>query len=100
MRNNMKEFDVIIKPILSEKSYADIANKKYTFQVRLDANKTEIKKAVEKVFGVKVEKVNTTIIRGKLKRQGKTQGYTSDYKKAYVTLSQDSKSIEFFDSLS
>lgn len=96
----MKEFDVIIKPILSEKSYADIANKKYTFQVRLDANKTEIKKAVEKVFGVKVEKVNTTIIRGKLKRQGKTQGYTSDYKKAYVTLSQDSKSIEFFDSLS
>ncbi len=96
----MKEFDVIIKPILSEKSYADIANKKYTFQVRLDANKTEIKKAVEKVFGVKVDKVNTTIIRGKLKRQGKTQGYTSDYKKAYVTLSQDSKSIEFFDSLS
>ena len=96
----MKEFDVIIKPILSEKSYADIANKKYTFQVRLDANKTEIKKAVEKVFGVKVDKVNTTIIRGKLKRQGKTQGYTSDYKKAYVTLSQDSKTIEFFDSLS
>ena len=96
----MKEFDVIIRPILSEKSYADIANKKYTFEVRMDANKTEIKKAVEKVFGVKVEKVNTTIIRGKLKRQGKTQGYTSDYKKAYVTLSQDSKTIEFFDSLS
>ena len=96
----MKEFDVIIKPILSEKSYADIANKKYTFQVRLDANKTEIKKAVEKVFGVKVDKVNTTIIRGKLKRQGKTQGYTSDYKKAYVTLTEDSKTIEFFDSLS
>lgn len=100
MRNNMKEYDVIIRPILTEKSYADISNKKYTFEVRLDANKTEIKKAVEKVFGVKVDKVNTTIIRGKLKTQGKTQGYTSTYKKAYVTLSQDSKSIEFFDSLS
>ncbi len=100
MRNNMKEYDVIIRPILTEKSYADIANKKYTFEVRMDANKTEIKKAVEKVFGVKVSNVNTAIIRGKLKTQGKSQGYTSTYKKAYVTLAQDSKSIEFFDSLS
>ncbi len=96
----MKEFDVIIKPLLSEKSYADIANKKYTFIVRPDANKTEIKKAVEKVFGVKVEKVNTANVNGKLKRQGKTQGYTSDYKKAFVTLTKDSKAIEFFESLS
>lgn len=96
----MKQFDVIIKPLLSEKTYSDIANKKYAFVVAMDANKTEIKKAVEEVFGVKVEKVNTTHVKGKLKRQGKTQGYTSDYKKAYVTLTKDSKSIEFFDSLS
>ncbi len=96
----MKEFDVIIKPLLSEKSYADIANKKYTFIVRPDANKTEIKKAVEKVFGVKVKNVNTSNVNGKLKRQGKTQGYTSDYKKAFVTLKEDSKAIEFFESLS
>ncbi len=96
----MKEFDVIIKPLLSEKSYADIANKKYTFIVRPDANKTEIKKAVEKVFGVKVQNVNTANVNGKLKRQGKTQGYTSDYKKAFVTLTKDSKAIEFFESLS
>ncbi len=96
----MKQFDVIIKPLLSEKTYSEIANKKYAFVVAMDANKTEIKKAVEEVFGVKVEKVNTTHVKGKLKRQGKTQGYTSDYKKAYVTLTKDSKSIEFFDSLS
>ena len=96
----MKQFDVIIKPLLSEKTYSEIANKKYAFVVAMDANKTGIKKAVEEVFGVKVEKVNTTHVKGKLKRQGKTQGYTSDYKKAYVTLTKDSKSIEFFDSLS
>lgn len=96
----MKEFDVIIKPILSEKSYADIANKKYTFEVVKSANKTEIKKAVEQLFGVKVKSVNTANIDGKLKRQGKSQGYTSNYKKAYVQLTEDSKTIEFFDSLS
>lgn len=96
----MKQYDIIIKPILSEKSYADIANKKYTFKVAKSANKVEIKKAIEEIFGVKVEKVNTANIDGKLKRQGKTQGYTSDYKKAYVTLTKDSKTIEFFDSLS
>lgn len=96
----MKEFDIIIKPILSEKSYADIANKKYTFEVVKSANKTEIKKAVEQLFGVKVKSVNTANIDGKLKRQGKTQGYSSNYKKAYVQLKEDSKTIEFFDSLS
>ena len=84
----MKQFDIIIKPLLSEKTYANIANK------------TEIKNAVESLFGVKVAKVNTANVDGKLRRQGKTQGYTSDYKKAYVTLTQDSKTIEFFDSLS
>ena len=96
----MKAYDIIIKPILSEKSYADIANKKYTFRVAKSANKVEIKKAIEDIFGVKVKSVNTANIDGKLKRQGKTQGYTSDYKKAYVTLTEDSKTIEFFDSLS
>ena len=96
----MRATEVIIKPILSEKSYADIANKRYTFKVAKDANKVEIKKAVEELFNVTVRQVNTSNVNGKLKRQGKTQGYTSDWKKAIVTLSEDSKSIEFFDSLS
>ena len=96
----MKHFDVIIKPVLSEKSYADIANKKYTFIVDKRANKTEIKYAVEAAFGVKVKSVNTANIDGKFKRQGKSEGYTSDYKKAYVQLKADSKAIEFFESLS
>ena len=96
----MKQFDIIIKPLLSEKTYANIANKRYAFAVKKDANKTEIKNAVEQLFGVKVEKVNTANVDGKLRRQGKTQGYTADYKKAYVTLTKDSKTIEFFDSLS
>ena len=96
----MRDYDIIIRPILSEKSYADIPNKKYVFAVAKDANKVEIKKAVENIFGVKVDRVNTTNVDGKLKRQGRTQGYTSSYKKAYVTLKKDSKSIEFFDSLS
>ena len=96
----MKAFDIIIKPLLSEKSYKDIENKKYTFVVDKKANKIEIKQAVEKIFGVKVEKVNTANVDGKLKRQGKTQGYTSDYKKAFVQLKSDSKPIEFFESLS
>ena len=96
----MKEFDIIVKPLLSEKTYANIANKRYAFVVKKDANKTEIKYAVEQLFGVKVAKVNTANVDGKLRRQGKTQGYTADYKKAYVTLTKDSKTIEFFDSLS
>jgi len=96
----MKQFDIIIKPLLSEKSYADIPNKKYTFVVAKDANKIEVKDAVEKLFNVKVENVNIVNVSGKLKRQGKTQGYTSDYKKAYVKLTKDSKAIEFFESLS
>lgn len=95
----MKEYDVIIKPLLTEKSYADIENKKYAFVVRKDANKIEIRQAVESIFGVKVKSVNTANVSGKLKRQGKTQGYTSDYKKAIVQLTSDSKAIEFFESL-
>ena len=96
----MKQYDVIIKPLLTEKSYSDVANKKYAFIVKRDSNKAEIKKAVEDIFGVKVDKVNTLNYDGKFKVQGRAQGYTSKYKKAYVTLSKDSKSIEFFDSLS
>lgn len=96
----MKNFDIIKKPILSEKTYAQISNKKYAFIVDKKSNKVEIKKAVEQIFGVKVKSVNTLNNSGKLKRQGKTQGYTSDYKKAYVTLTAESKAIEFFESLS
>ena len=98
----MREYDVIIKPVLTEKSYADIAFKKYTFVVKKDATKVEIRKAIESIFGVKVAKVNTTNVNGKEKSQdrGRTHGFTASYKKDYVTLTADSKSIEFFDSLS
>ena len=92
--------DVIIRPVLSEKSYADIANKKYTFEVAKNSNKTQIKQAVENIFKVKVKSVNTANVYGKIKRQGRTQGLTGSYKKAIVQLTADSKSIEFFDSLS
>ena len=96
----MAAHDIIVKPLLSEKSYAGIKDKKYYFIVKKNANKTEIKLAVEEIFGVKVAKVNTANVHGKLKRQGKYEGYTSDYKKAVVQLKADSKSLEFFDSLS
>ena len=96
----MAVHDIIIKPLLSEKSYAGIKDKKYSFIVAKSANKTQIKLAIEEIFDVKVEKVNTANVRGKLKRQGKYEGYTPDYKKAIVKLKADSKSIAFFDSLS
>ena len=92
--------DIIIRPILSEKTYGDIANKIYTFEVAKSANKTQIKKAVEENFKVKVESVNTANVFGKIKRQGKHEGLTGNYKKAIVQLTADSKSIAFFDSLS
>lgn len=99
----MRAHDIIIKPILTEKSYAGIANKVYTFKVAKNANKVEIRKAVEEIFGVNVEKVNTLNVKGKTKsqntKQGRTVGKTSDYKKAVVTLTKDSKTIAFFDSL-
>ena len=95
----MKQYDIIKRPVLSEKSYSEIANKKYVFEVAVDANKIEIKQAVEQIFGVKVESVNTVNIRGKLKRQGRSEGYTSKSKKAVVKLTSDSKAIEFFESL-
>lgn len=96
----MKERDIIIRPLLTEKSYQGIANKKYVFVVAKTTNKTEIKLAVEKLFDVKVDSVNTVNCRGKLKRMGRNEGFTSSYKKAIVQLKKDSKSIEFFDSLS
>ena len=95
----MTAYDIIIKPILSEKSYDGIANKKYTFMVHPDATKTQIKNAVEEIFEVKVEKVNTINVTGKMKRMGRTEGRRPSYKKAYVQLTDESKSIEFFESL-
>ena len=95
----MAEHDIIIKPIITEKSMAGMAMKKYTFKVAKSANKLEISKAIEKLFGVKVDKVNTINVRGHLHRQGRTQGYTSDWKKAVVKLKEDSKGIEFFDGM-
>ena len=96
----MVAHDIIKKPLLSEKSYATISDKKYTFVVDLKANKIQIKQAVEEIFKVKVASVNTMNVYGKIKRQGRTEGLTGSYKKAIVQLSSDSKSIEFFDSLS
>ncbi len=91
--------DIIIKPVLTEKGYDGIADKKYSFYVKKDANKVQIKLAVEKIFGVQVASVNTVTCKGKLKRMGRHEGYTPDRKKAIVTLKADSKPIEFFESL-
>ena len=91
--------DIILRPIITEESMLNTAMRKYTFKVAKDANKIEIAKAVEQLFGVKVEKVNTLNVRGKLRRQGRFQGYTASWKKAVVTLSEDSKSIDFFDGM-
>lgn len=88
--------DVIIRPVVTEKSMTEMADKKYTFVVDKKANKTEIKKAVEAIFDVKVEKVNTLNYDGKMKRMGRTQGRTASFKKAVVKLTEGSKEIEFF----
>lgn len=92
--------DIIIRPLLTEKGYDGIADKKYTFIVAKSANKSQIKDAVEKLFKVDVESVNTVNCKGKKKRMGRYEGYTPDFKKAIVQLKADSKTIEFFDSLS
>ena len=96
----MEARDIIKRPILTEKSYAGIENKRYTFEVAKDANKTEIRLAIESIFGVKVDSVNTVNCHGKLKRMGRNEGFTPDYKKAIVQLKKDSKAIAFFESLS
>ena len=92
-------YDVIIKPVVSERSMDDAAVKKYTFKVDKNANKTQIKKAVEEIFGVEVAKVNVMNVNGKLKRMGRTTGMTASSKKAIVTLTEGSKEIEFFQGL-
>ena len=91
--------DIIIRPIISEKSMDQLADKKYTFEVRKDANKIEIKRAVEEIFNVKVVSVTTSNVLGKIKRMGATSGKRADWKKATVKFSADSKTIEFFEGL-
>ena len=96
----MNAYDIIRKPIITEQSMADVADKKYVFEVAMAANKTEIKAAVEAIFGVKVAKVNTLIVNGKVKRTGAyPAGKRADIKKAVVTLTADSKTIEFFEGM-
>ena len=92
-------YDVIIKPVISEKSMDDAAEKKYTFKVAKDANKTQVKLAVEEIFGVEVKKVNIMNVNGKVKRMGRYVGKTASSKKAIVTLTDKSKEIEFFQGL-
>ena len=92
-------YDVIIKPVISEQSMDLAQEKKYTFRVAVDATKTEVRLAVEEIFGVDVKKVNIMNYDGKLKRMGRTMGRRAAYKKAIVTLTAGSKEIEFFQSL-
>ena len=99
----MNSYDIIRRPIISERSMEPVYDrqgeeiKRYTFEVPMTVNKIEIKKAVEEVFGVKVAAVNTMHVLGKVKRMGKYQGRRASYKKAIVTLTQDSKAIEIFE---
>lgn len=95
----MNSYDIIIRPILSEKSFETIKEKMYTFEVHKEATKPQIKKAIEEIFKVKVESVNVANFKGKPKRHGRTVGKTADWKKAYVQLTIESKPIEFFESL-
>ena len=93
-------YDIIKRPVITEQSMENIADKKYVFEVDINANKTEIKAAVEAVFGVKVAKVNTVRMQGKVKRTGAyPAGRRSAYKKAIVTLTADSKTIELFEGM-
>ena len=92
-------YDVIIKPVISEQSMEDAQAKKYTFKVAVDANKTEVKHAVEEIFDVEVAKVNIMNVAGKQKRMGRYVVMTAATKKAIVTLTEKSKEIEFFQSL-
>ena len=91
--------DIILRPIITENSMDGIADRKYTFEVAKDANKIEIAKEVEELFEVKVAKVNTINVDGKLRRYGRFEGFTASKKKAIVTLTEDSKTIDFFDGM-
>ena len=96
----MTAYDIIIRPIITERSMASIAEKKYVFEVAPCAGKVEIKKAIEEIFGVKVAKVNTMNVGGKAKRLGAARpGRTKDWKKAIVQLTEDSKTIELFEGM-
>ena len=96
----MNSYDIIIRPIITERAMSAVADKKYVFEVAKDAGKIEIKKAVEEIFGVKVVSVNTVTMHGKPKRMGAGRpGMTQTWKKAYVTLTADSKTIEFFEGM-
>ena len=96
----MTVYDIIIRPVITERSMASVADKKYVFEVAPSAGKIEIKKAVEEIFGVKVAKVNTINVSGKAKRMGAARpGRTKDWKKAIVQLTEESKSIEIFEGM-
>ena len=96
----MTAYDIVIRPVITERSMNSVADKKYVFEVAKDAGKVEIKKAVEEIFGVKVAKVNTMNVPGKAKRMGAARpGRTKDWKKAIVQLTEDSKTIELFEGM-
>ena len=96
----MNAYDIILRPVITEQSMEAVGEKKYVFQVAINATKTEVKAAVEEIFGVKVAKVNTVRMQGKVKRSGAyPAGRRSEYKKAVVTLTADSKTIEFFEGM-
>lgn len=95
----MTSREIIVRPIITEKSMAGVQIKKYTFEVAKAATKVDIARACEELFSVKVSKVNTLHVRGQMRRQGRFEGYTKAWKKAIVTLSADSKTIEFFESM-
>ena len=92
-------YDIIFKPVVTERSMEGMTEKKYTFKVDKRANKTQIKQAIEEIFGVKVERVSTMNMTGKVKRMGKFVGKRSDWKKAIIKLTDESKEIEFFEGL-
>lgn len=94
-----KYYDIILAPVISERSMGGADEKRYVFKVHPDAKKIEIKQAIEKIFDVKVKKINTANYQGKLKRQGRYMGRRSSYKKAIITLSKDSKALEIFEGL-
>ena len=95
----MTAHDIIKRPVVTEQSMMQMQEKKYTFEVDKRANKIQIRKAVEEIFGVKVKSVNTINVLGKFKRMGRNEGKRADWKKAIVTLTENSKTIEFFDGM-
>ena len=95
----MNAYDIVRRPVITEKAMSEMADKKYAFIVDVHANKTEIKDAVEEIFKVKVDRVNTVRVMGKMKRMGKYEGRRPSYKKAIIKLTKDSKGIEFFEGL-